>query len=120
MRDLSFMIGEWRGVGKGILPHGPAFQYEEDLVVENIGQPNFAYSATSYINGDPKHRESGFIKCHENGQVVFCLADNLGTCTVLLGSLTTDGEKSKTLILTSDTTCRAPSNKEPYVIEVSQ
>ncbi|VDM34186.1 unnamed protein product [Hydatigera taeniaeformis] len=108
MKLLSFLIGQWHGVGEGLLPHGPSFKYEEDLVIENIGQPNFAYSAISFIDGVPRHRESGFIKCHEDGQALFCLAD----------SLVETESKSTIILLASDSITRAPFNREPRVVEV--
>ncbi|EUB64691.1 putative fatty acid-binding protein [Echinococcus granulosus] len=117
MKRLSFLIGRWHGTGLGLLPHGPSFKYEEDLVIENIGQPNFAYSATSLIDGVTRHRESGFVKCHEGSQVLFCLADNLGTCSILLGTMETESKSTK-IFLTSDSITRSPFNREPRVVEV--
>ncbi|VDD84386.1 unnamed protein product [Mesocestoides corti] len=78
MRDLAFLIGRWRGKGKGFHPHSAPFEYEEDIIFENIGQPNFAYHSTSFINKVPKHRESGFIKFEDNNQVQLNLVDSLG------------------------------------------
>ncbi|VDO11753.1 unnamed protein product [Rodentolepis nana] len=116
MKALEFLIGRWHGTGKGFLSNGSSFQYTEDLIIENIGQPNFAYSASSCIDGKTRHRESGFIKCHEDNKVVFCIAENLGSCSILLGALQTNANEKK-LHLTSDSVSRSPFNKEPYVIK---
>ncbi|VDK35787.1 unnamed protein product [Taenia asiatica] len=117
MKLLSFLVGRWHGTGEGFLPHGPSFKYEENLVIENIGQPNFAYSAASFIDGVTRHRESGFIKCHEDSQILFCLADNLGTCSILLGPVEIESKSTK-ILLTSRSITRAPFNREPHVVEV--
>ncbi|KAM7541541.1 hypothetical protein Aperf_G00000038856 [Anoplocephala perfoliata] len=117
MKDLEFLIGRWHGSGTGILPHGPSFQYKEDIVIENIGQPNFAFSACSFIDGVTRHRESGFIKCHDGNQVLFCLADNSGTCSILLGTLQANSGKTK-LHLISNNITGAPFNRGPHVVEV--
>lgn len=48
MQRLSFLVGRWRGMGTGILPHNGTFQFEEELNIESIGQPNFAYAYVIY------------------------------------------------------------------------
>uniref|UniRef100_A0A5K3G3V1 DUF1794 domain-containing protein n=1 Tax=Mesocestoides corti TaxID=53468 RepID=A0A5K3G3V1_MESCO len=116
MRDLAFLIGRWRGKGKGFHPHSAPFEYEEDIIFENIGQPNFAYHSTSFINKVPKHRESGFIKFEDNNQVQLNLVDSLGTCRIFLGALNDFEHNAKSLVLTTDSSCSAPLYKEPHMV----
>ncbi|BHF59408.1 THAP domain-containing protein 4 [Sparganum proliferum] len=81
----------------------------------SIGQPSFSYTANALRDGKPMHRESGFIKCHTDGQVCFVVADNLGVAYLLLGSLNDEDTDSSSIVLTSQSIASAPFNKEPRV-----
>uniref|UniRef100_A0A5K3G1P6 DUF1794 domain-containing protein n=1 Tax=Mesocestoides corti TaxID=53468 RepID=A0A5K3G1P6_MESCO len=116
MRDLAFLLGRWRGKGKGFLPHSVPYEYEEDLVIQSIGQPNFTYHTTSYIKRVPKHREAGFLKFHVDDQIQLNIADSLGTCRVFLGTLNDLGRNIKSLVLTTDSSCRAPLYRQTHAV----
>uniref|UniRef100_A0A5K3G450 DUF1794 domain-containing protein n=1 Tax=Mesocestoides corti TaxID=53468 RepID=A0A5K3G450_MESCO len=74
----SRIDGRWRDKCWSFLHQNDPFEYEEDIISENIGQPNFAYHSTYFLKKVPKHREAGFLKFHVDGQIQLNLADSLG------------------------------------------
>ncbi|KAL7062419.1 hypothetical protein AAHC03_01155 [Spirometra sp. Aus1] len=120
MHKLRFLLGKWHGSGVGTVGASRSFTYQENLEISSIGQPSFSYTANAIRDGKPMHRESGFIKCHTDGQVCFVVADNLGVAYLLCGSLNGEDSDSSSIVLTSQSIASAPFNKEPRVTKLQR
>ncbi|VDL88622.1 unnamed protein product [Schistocephalus solidus] len=120
MGKLSFLLGNWHGSGVGTVSESRSFNYQEDLEIKSIGQPSFSYTGNAVRDGKPMHRESGFIKCHTDGQVCFVVVDNLGVAYLLCGSLSDEDSEFPSLVLTSHSIASAPFNKEPRVTKLQR
>src|SRR5439155_13798555 len=81
LAELSFLLGTWRGSGRGEYPTIDPFSYEEEVVIEHVGEPYLLYRQSSWSSGDrePLHLERGFIRPgNAPGEVELCLAHPLG------------------------------------------
>jgi THAP4-like, heme-binding beta-barrel domain len=62
---LAFLLGTWRGEGKGGYPTIDAFGYAEEMVFEHVGDPFLLYRQSSWAHDDdrtPLHFERGFLR----------------------------------------------------------
>jgi len=87
---LSFLMGTWRGSGRGEYPTIDPFPYDEEVVVEHVGDPFLLYAQSSWVSGDhaPLHFERGFLRPGtEPGEVELCLAHPLGLTEIAHGTL---------------------------------
>ncbi|MDP9300438.1 MAG: FABP family protein [Actinomycetota bacterium] len=85
---LSFLPGTWRGSGRGEYPTIDPFSYDEEVVVEHVGDPFLLYLRSSWSADDrePLHLERGFIRPGPaRGEVELCLADPIGLTEIAHG-----------------------------------
>lgn len=75
---LHFLLGTWKGTGKGYFPTIDSFEYIEELVFE-IDQKHDAihYRQRTWLTNDqsPSHWESGFITPDEKDEQVFLISN---------------------------------------------
>ncbi len=59
---MAFLLGTWRGQGKGEYPTVESFLYEEEVRFWDIGKPFLAYTQRTWdpANGTPRHGEMGY------------------------------------------------------------
>jgi hypothetical protein len=97
---LSFLLGTWRGSGRGEYPTIDPFPYGEEVVVEQVGEPFLLYRQASWSADDrePLHFERGFLRPGPDpGEVELCLAHPIGLTEIAHGCV--DGS---TLELSTD------------------
>ena len=88
--SLAFLLGTWRGEGRGGFPTIEAFEYREELLFEHVGEPYLLYRQESWqlSDGAPVHFERGFLRPGEApGTLELCVAHPLGLTEVGHGSL---------------------------------
>jgi hypothetical protein len=86
---LLFLLGTWRGEGKGEYPTIAAFRYGEEMTFEHVGEPFLLYAQRSWSldDGSPFHLERGFLRPGGAGRVELTLAHPLGLTEVSEGDL---------------------------------
>jgi hypothetical protein len=87
---LAFLLGTWRGEGRGGFPTTGSFAYREELIFEHVGEPYLLYRQESWdlSDGAPLHFERGFLRPGEAaGSLELCLAHPLGLTEVAHGAL---------------------------------
>ncbi|HSD48590.1 MAG TPA: FABP family protein [Actinomycetota bacterium] len=90
VQALAFLLGTWRGVGRGDYPTIDPFAYREEMVFEHVGDPFLLYRQESWdaSSGDPLHFERGFLRPGGGeGSVELCLAHPLGLTEIALGTV---------------------------------
>jgi hypothetical protein len=89
LTPLAWLIGTWRGEGRGEYPTIEPFGYREELVVGHLGKPFLTWShRTRHAEtGAPLHAESGFLRAVGEGRVELVLAHPFGAAEVLLGEV---------------------------------
>ncbi|HEX6843772.1 MAG TPA: FABP family protein [Actinomycetota bacterium] len=86
--SLGFLLGRWRGAGRGEYPTIDPFDYEEEVVVEHAGDAWLGYGQTSWdpSTGAALHWERGFLRPGaEPGAVELVLAHPIGVVEVAHG-----------------------------------
>jgi hypothetical protein len=112
---LSKLLGQWQSTtAVGKYPTIKDFNYDEELVFEEHGQPLLSYKSITKINSITKHCESGFLRINpQTGTAIAMEAHNFGLSVVHEGSI--DGNKMK---LESKEIGRMSSAKEPHVVKI--
>ena len=90
LEPLAFLLGTWRGEGKGEYPTIDPFDYGEELTFEHVGDTFLLYAAVAAgrpQDGAPIHFERGFLRPGDDGRVEFTLAHPIGLTEVAEGSL---------------------------------
>jgi hypothetical protein len=110
---LAWLLGAWRGNGEGDYPTIEKFGWGQELLFQQDGRPFLHYMARSWVidaEGQKvrdAQQETGFLRCHEDGEVEFLLTHNTGISELFLGEV--DGAR---LLLTTDAVMRASTAKE--------
>jgi len=86
---LAFLLGIWRGEGRGTYPTIDAFDYGEELTFDHIGDAFLGYSQRSWLldDGSPLHLERGFLRPGRDGRYELTVAHPLGLTEVAHGRL---------------------------------
>jgi hypothetical protein len=89
LKPLAFLLGTWRGEGKGEYPTIEPFLYEEELRFEHVGDTFLLYRQASWSpeDGGPIHFERGFLRPGEPGRLEFTLAHPIGLTEIAEGTL---------------------------------
>ncbi len=88
LTSLAFLLGTWRGEGRGDYPTTRPFTFGEELVVEDAGDAFLLYAHRSWSLGDgaPLHFERGFIRPGAApAEVELTLAHPLGLTEIAVG-----------------------------------
>jgi hypothetical protein len=88
-RPIQFLLGTWRGRGKGLYPTIESFEYEEEIRFTHLGKPFLAYSQStrSLEDGRPLHGELGFWRPQKGGALEIVLAHPFGVAEILEGTV---------------------------------
>lgn len=85
---LSFLVGVWRGRGRGQYPTIEPFEYEEEITFSATGKPFLSYSQFSWDrDGKPLHTETGYWRASPAGAVEAVIAQPTGFAEVDEGSV---------------------------------
>lgn len=104
LASLAFLLGTWRGGGRGEYPTIGPFRYGEEMVFEHVGDPFLLYAQRSWLDpgDDPLHFERGFFRPPAPGRVELVLAHPLGLTEVAEGSV--EGTAMETASIAMDRT----------------
>lgn len=94
IEPLAFLVGTWRGEGKGEYPTIQPFAYGEEVAfVQPAGKPFLAYTQRTWSldDGRPLHAECGYWRLAGPDRVELVLAHPTGVVEVEEGSLAGDG-----------------------------
>lgn len=63
LEPVAFLIGTWRGRGRGEYPTIEPFEYEEEVRFSHAGKPFLIYHQRTWdVAGDPLHTEMGYVR----------------------------------------------------------
>jgi hypothetical protein len=124
---LSFLLGRWRGTGKGDYPTIDSFDFLQEVTFSHIGKPYLIYTSRSWrlatdeagelqrdeqgalVRVEPLAVETGFWRPQPNGKVEVLLSHPTGVTEIYAGEF-----RSLTSIeLVTDAVARTASAK-PY------
>lgn len=90
---LAFLLGKWRGEGRGLWRADPPFRYAEEVEFGHVGRPFLAYRQRTWAadDGRPMHAEAGYLRPGQGGRVELVLAQPTGLTEVQVGPL--DGRR---------------------------
>lgn len=109
VQALAFLLGEWRGEGRGTYPTIDDFGYREEVTFGHVGKPFISYTqrTKSVDDGRPLHSESGYLRPQPGGRVELVLAQPSGLVEVDEGVV-----RGGRIELVSMLVARTPSAKE--------
>lgn len=113
---FTFLIGTWRGEGRGEYPTIEPFAYGEEVTFVNPpGKPFLAYTQRTWAlaDGRPLHAEAGYWRLAGDRRVELVIAHPTGIVEVDEGELTADGQ----IVLCSSSVARTATAKEVTRVE---
>jgi len=112
--SLAFLLGTWRGEGRGEYPTIEAFTYLEEITFSHIGKPFLTYQQRTRHaeTHQPLHAEVGYWRAPADGRVEVVLAHPTGIVEIQEGTI--DGT---TMSLSSSTVARTATAKEVTKLE---
>lgn len=108
LEPIAFLLGTWRGSGKGHYPTIDSFTYEEEAAFTHTGRAFLVYSSKTKRadTGAPMHSENGFIRISGDGGLEFVIAHAFGITEISEGSLENRSLRVASKVLTSSTTAK--------------
>ncbi len=86
---VEFLIGAWRGTGKGIYPTITGFEYTEEISFSTIpGKGFLVYTQKTAVDGAPAHTEAGYLRFPGPGLAELVIAAPTGVVEVYTGTIT--------------------------------
>lgn len=83
---LGFLLGTWRGQGRGDYPTIAGFEYEEEVRFTHVGKPFLAYHQRTWDrSGAPLHTESGYVRPVGDAGVELIIAQPTGVTEIHSG-----------------------------------
>ena len=84
---LGFLLGTWKGEGRGVYPTIDPFTYTEEATYTSIGKPFLRYAQrTRGADGLPLHAEDGYLRPAAGNAVELVLAHPFGVTEVQVGT----------------------------------
>ncbi len=89
VEPLAYLLGQWRGEGKGEYPTIEPFVYGEEIEFSHNGRPFLFYVQKTWNTPDsyPMHSEAGYLRPVADGRIELVLAQPSGITEILAGSL---------------------------------
>ena len=89
LAPLAFLVGVWRGEGRGDYPTIAPFSYGEELTFVDPGRPFLSYvqRTWSLVDQAPLHAETGYWRMAGPGRVEVMLAHPTGITELLEGTV---------------------------------
>jgi hypothetical protein len=88
---VVWLLGTWRGNGRGDYPTIDAYEYGQELVFQQDGRPFFHYFSRSWILDEEGNtvreaaQETGFLRCLPEGKLELVLTHNTGFTEIWYG-----------------------------------
>jgi hypothetical protein len=88
---VVWLLGTWRGNGRGDYPTIEAYEYGQELVFQQDGRPFFHYFSRSWIVDEEGNtvreaaQETGFLRCLPEGKLELVLTHNTGFTEIWYG-----------------------------------
>ncbi len=126
IEPIGFLVGHWVGRGHGTYPTIDPFDYEEDVVLWQVGKPFVGYRQRTKLlaTGMPAHAEDGFWRVvpptaddatDETVGIEATIAHPTGLTEVLVGTLT--GQGIPRIEVATIAVARTPTAKEVTAVE---
>lgn len=89
LEPIAFLVGTWRGRGKGAYPTIDDFDYGEEIRFWEAGKPFLAYTQRTWSLDDqrPLHGESGYWRPQPGGRLEVILAHPTGLAEIAEGTV---------------------------------
>jgi THAP4-like, heme-binding beta-barrel domain len=85
---LAFLLGQWRGEGRGAYPTIDDFRYRDEVLFDHVGKPFVSYTQRTWLSdGAPSHTEVGYLRAQPAGRVELVVAQPGGRVEVDEGTL---------------------------------
>lgn len=113
---LAFLLGTWRGEGKGEYPTIQPFAYGEEVRFWHVGKPFLAYTQRTWALDDerPLHSEMGYWRPQSNGAIEVIIAHPNGLTEIEIGVIT--GQRVELMTYSIE---RSPTAKDVTRVERS-
>ena len=86
--SLAFLLGTWRGEGRGEYPTIEAFTYTEEVTYAHVGKPFVSYvQRTRSSEGTPLHAEVGYVRPVGSDRAELVIAQPSGITEVHTGTV---------------------------------
>jgi hypothetical protein len=79
-QPVAFLLGTWRGDGRGDYPGLTPFDYREEMRVWHTGKAYLAFEQRAWTADEAgawsreRHGESGYLRCADDGQLELVVA----------------------------------------------
>lgn len=85
---LAFLLGQWRGEGRGGYATIDDFDYRDEVSFDQIGKPFVSYTQRTWLrDGVPSHTEVGYLRPQPAGRLELVVAQPGGRVEVDEGTL---------------------------------
>jgi THAP4-like, heme-binding beta-barrel domain len=89
LEPLAWLLGTWRGEGKGIYPTIDDFDYAEESRFWHNGRPVMAYAQRTWspATDAPMHSEMGFLRPQRDGSIEIVVTHSFGVVEMGTGTI---------------------------------
>jgi hypothetical protein len=86
LQPIAFLLGTWRGSGRGDYPTIEGFTYEEEVAFTHVGKPFLFYRQRTWgADGLPLHTEAGYLRPVDGGSAELVIAQPTGITEIHAG-----------------------------------
>ncbi len=107
---LARLVGTWRGGGFGTYPTIADFAYTDEITFTDIGKPFLHFVQRTWMNGEPRHTETGYWRMPNPDAVEVVIALPTGQAERGSGTCRTD-EDGAIVIETDSSVQNTPTAK---------
>jgi len=88
LQPVAFLLGSWRGEGRGHYPTIQPFGYREEVRFWHTGKAFLVYTQRTEAADDGRslHAETGYLRVIGDGRVEFVIAQPIGITEVQVGT----------------------------------
>jgi hypothetical protein len=114
LEPVAFLLGTWRGEGKGSYPTADSFAYNEEIVFRHIGRPFLVYEqrTTHPVKGSPMHGEMGYWRPQAGGRIELVIVHPTGIAEIEEGTIDGTTIEVATTVVGKTTTAKEVTRLE--------